>query len=481
MVLGKRSRSPVEKKKELDDPSKWTVAKLKEWLEDEGLAANGVKKTLVDRVVRAQKGEVDSEDEDEKDDFGESEDDGDNFGDSSEEEDLPPPPVSKRSKRTLKTSFWTTHESIIYLNAPESPDTGKIAAFDMDTTLVRPKSGKIHPQGRSDWVWMFEEVPSKLAQLHKDGYKIVIMSNQKGLSTGASRAQDIQGKIDDLAADCKVPLCAILATEDDIYRKPSPAMFTFCAENLITAPIDLKESFYIGDAAGRPAGWAEGKKKDHGCSDRKFAVNAGVPFQTPEEYFLGEKAVEFSWLTINPTEIAVSTEQPFKSEALVSAEQEVIVFVGFPASGKSTFAKTYLLPSGYVHVNRDTLGTPAKCLAATKAALAQGKSVVVDNTSPSKSVRESYIKAAQSASVPVRCFHFQTSLEIAQHMNSFREVLTEGQQRHVPGVGFNTYKKHFEAPTTEEGFKEVKQIEFKRYHPDEHHRKLFEQWTERLR
>lgn len=49
--------------------------------------------------------------------------------------------------------------------------------------------------------------------------------------------------------------------------------------------IDLAESMYVGDAAGRPA---EGKKKkDFSCSDRLFALNIGVKFLTPEEHFLG--------------------------------------------------------------------------------------------------------------------------------------------------------------------------------------------------
>lgn len=41
--------------------------------------------------------------------------------------------------------------------------------------------------------------------------------------------------------------------------------------------------------------------------------------------------------------------------------QEVIVMVGCPASGKSTFRKRYLEPHGYVAVNRDTLGTFDRC------------------------------------------------------------------------------------------------------------------------
>lgn len=38
---------------------------------------------------------------------------------------------------------------------------------------------------------------------------------------------------------------------------------------------DLDTSVYVGDAAGRPAGWQPGKKKDFACSDRLFALNIG--------------------------------------------------------------------------------------------------------------------------------------------------------------------------------------------------------------
>ena len=37
---------------------------------------------------------------------------------------------------------------------------------------------------------------------------------------------------------------------------------------------DLTQSFYVGDAAGRPAGPGK-KKKDFSCGDYKFALNLG--------------------------------------------------------------------------------------------------------------------------------------------------------------------------------------------------------------
>ena len=40
--------------------------------------------------------------------------------------------------------------------------------------------------------------------------------------------------------------------------------------------VDLSDSLYVGDAAGRVAGWQPGKKKDFACSDRLFALNVGM-------------------------------------------------------------------------------------------------------------------------------------------------------------------------------------------------------------
>jgi bifunctional polynucleotide phosphatase/kinase len=43
----------------------------------------------------------------------------------------------------------------------------------------------------------------------------------------------------------------------------------------------MSRSFFVGDAAGRPG--------DHSDTDRKWAVNAGLPFFVPEQLF---KSVE---------------------------------------------------------------------------------------------------------------------------------------------------------------------------------------------
>ncbi len=71
---------------------------------------------------------------------------------------------------------------------------------------------------------------------------------------------------------------------------------------------------------------------------------------------------------------------------------EVVILCGFPGCGKTSFYRRALQPLGHAHVNRDTLKTPAKCLAVARDALAAGRSVVVDNTNPSIEARAAYVR-----------------------------------------------------------------------------------------
>lgn len=139
----------------------------------------------------------------------------------------------------------------------------------------------------------------------------------------------------------------------------------------------------------------------------------------------------------------------------------MIVCVGYPASGKSSFVQKHLVPKGYVYVNQDTLKTRDKCIAACQTALNQKKSVVIDNTNPERATRALYIKLAQNANVPIRCFYFGDNEELSQHNNYYRAVHKPEEKRDVlSSIAFRTFKSKLQEPSTMEGFKEVKNINF---------------------
>jgi bifunctional polynucleotide phosphatase/kinase len=151
--------------------------------------------------------------------------------------------------------------------------------------------------------------------------------------------------------------------------------------NLSITDIDLANSFYVGDAAGRPHGWKQSMKQDHAASDYKFALNVGMKFHTPEEFFHGEQHGEERYLGFDPRSLTSDSLPLYlpTSTPLVSGTQEMVILVGYPASGKSTFAQFHLESEGYIRVNRDTLKSIEKCRKYARAALAQGQSVVVGN------------------------------------------------------------------------------------------------------
>lgn len=126
---------------------------------------------------------------------------------------------------------------------------------------------------------------------------------------------------------------------------------------------------------------------------------------------------------------------------------------------------------------RDTLNTPAKCLQATREALAAGKSVVIDNTNPDSDSRAPFIEAAEDQKVPVRCFVFKTDIDTAQHLNYVRQTMTKGEIRRIPDVAYAMYKKRLDEPSKEEGFTEVKEIQFVPDFSDAKVQHVFMQYT----
>ena len=62
------------------------------------------------------------------------------------------------------------------------PLTRKIAAFDLDGTLIHTKSGRTFPINVDDWKLFNDNVIPVLKQLTKKNYSIVIITNQLGVS-----------------------------------------------------------------------------------------------------------------------------------------------------------------------------------------------------------------------------------------------------------------------------------------------------------
>uniref|UniRef100_A0A4Y0BI43 FHA_2 domain-containing protein n=1 Tax=Anopheles funestus TaxID=62324 RepID=A0A4Y0BI43_ANOFN len=341
----------------------------------------------------------------------------------------------------------------------------KIAAYDMDGTLIKTKSGNVFPKSIDDWQIAFAEVPGKLKSLHRNGFKLVIFTNQAGIGKGKLRIEDFRQKIEALVRKLSVPMQVFISTGSGKYRKPRTGMWqTLCDSKNAGVPIDRVRSFYVGDAAGRPELKKPVKrKKDHSCADRLMAINVGISFLTPEQHF--QNLPDSSWTKpeFDPKVVcSLAVKESLLSPAgtlLTSPGQEVILMVGFPGSGKSHFARNHLAPKGYEVVNRDTLGSWQKCVTHMETCLRQGTSVVIDNLSPDVESRKRYVLVANRSKIPVRCFLMDVSYQHARHNNQFREM-TDRSHSTISEMVFNSYKSKFQQPTQAEGFTEIVKVKF---------------------
>jgi bifunctional polynucleotide phosphatase/kinase len=146
-----------------------------------------------------------------------------------------------------------------------------------DSTLVKSKTNKRYSYEASDWIWWDRRVPSKLRELHKDGYTVAIISNQGGISLGSDpklpaaykkRHVQFKEKATGVFDQLNIPLNLYAATKHDIYRKPRPGMWTALLEDhgLSADIIDMQASVFVGDAAGRVKN--SHNVADFSCCDR---------------------------------------------------------------------------------------------------------------------------------------------------------------------------------------------------------------------
>jgi len=380
--------------------------------------------------------------------------------------------------------MWVDNENVLIgsfdVNIPKEP---RLLMFDLDDTIISPK-GK-HRPGAPYKLWKFRKnVVEKLSKA--DGI-IVIISNQANLS---KYKDDFKTKIEEVVDSFRkfsitLPILVYAANGYSRCRKPHTGIFSQYILPLLKEHNvgKINELLYVGDAAGRTG--------DHSDSDRKFLMNIALYvrskkvssttpyFQEPEQYFENKKPTPFVLSGISPKDLINKLKGGKKISELDSSikylkgkdkDQEVILMIGPPASGKTSIAKRIFKEWKYVRINQDSLGSKKKVDDLLKKSLNNGKSVVLDSTNGNPDRRGEQIDIAKNyfkendLPIHIRAFVMNGDMsiniqkELAHHMNLVRERTTN--KARIPKIVYSIYYKNYEPPSESEGFTQIRNVKF---------------------
>ncbi|CZT20336.1 related to bifunctional polynucleotide phosphatase/kinase [Ramularia collo-cygni] len=414
----------------------------------------------------------------------------------SSEREISPPPAKRKAAATTtqkavanffkpasskvpdKIHFQTFQRSLVVGRCEGAttiprPKPTKIAAFDLDDTIIKTKSAKKFSLGPDDWQWWHACVPAKLKQLHEDGYAVVFVSNQNAISltpdskTGGDMKayMNFKAKVTAVFKNLDLPITLYAATEKDLNRKPRTGMWDQVLKDY-GLEVLRDSSFFVGDAAGRTGDKSANVRKDHSCSDRDFAANVGIAFHTPEEFFLDEEVKPFTRPFCPSAYLAGIEESQTDPVVFRKAnELDVVLLCGSPGAGKSTFYWQHMKSLGYGRVNQDLLKTREKCLKMATQLLQEKQSVAVDNTNADIETRSAWITLAAKLGVPCRLVHFTAPAKLCEHNATVRALSSEKQMNPedrmlLPKMAFNSFTSRYREPKLEEGFQDITEVAF---------------------
>ena len=330
-------------------------------------------------------------------------------------------------------------------------DKNKVAFFDLDYTLIKPKSGRKFPKDKDDYIFMFENVIEVLNNYINNDYHIFIISNQSGLlkEKNIEKYEAMKYKLNKVFEDIE-NITIFLACSENYYRKPHSGAFHFY-ESLYNVKINKKASFFCGDALGR--------KNDFSASDYYFALNNNLKVYSPETIFHNNTKKNEYILDIKRPflENALSKENKQNFEDLINNinaihGQKIIIMNGSPASGKSTF--TYYMCKDYDFICCESDVLKTKLEKTVKKELKNGNNIIVDATNATKAHRKKYIEMASNinSQINIICVYIPYHEELIHHLQHYRIEKSRGIISALPEIALRVYKSKYEKPIKSEGF-----------------------------
>jgi bifunctional polynucleotide phosphatase/kinase len=342
-----------------------------------------------------------------------------------------------------------------------------LSSFDLDSTLIKTKSGRRFGTDKDDWKFIYSNDRMKRKMTGSNTSVICIISNQLGVSKGKVNDKELMHKFTNIVNSLSNILedkfiCIFGAFQDDLYRKPRTESLEYIVSVLKPYAnfnsIDYDNSYYVGDASG-----CEGDFSD---VDYKFALNAGLKFYDVDE-FLGD------YENYYPKPFHMISDEDFGSYDVklnsimnptlninlyeyINKVNRLIILVGSPASGKTSLANSIKKISTHTVdiISQDTLKTVAKCKKAAISFIKDNVStyhhtIVIDNTNRDIKTRKIWIDLAKEHNYNPLIFYLTTEKDKSTHLNMYRSLQPNSDKK-IPAIALNVFYAKLEKPSRSE-------------------------------
>jgi bifunctional polynucleotide phosphatase/kinase len=321
-------------------------------------------------------------------------------------------------------------------------DWKNIIIFDLDGTIVKTKSGKVHPIDSNDWMFNYTNVVEKFNGLDKT--IIGIISNQKGIKSD-TKLLEWQTKLNNIMKHINFHFI-FASLKDDRYRKPMIGSWQYIKDNYLKG-FNLQPNnqiIYVGDACGREADFSD--------TDLKFAYNSGFKFSTEKKFFNDGVGIGKQVASITYPELEYYSKIEFNKmmDPVIKCfdkEKVLVIMIGFPGCGKS-FIRKFLLNSNpdFKYFNKDDLASKIinnNLISKNNSTI---NHIIDDNTNTTLKNRNEIFKLyGNHYKIGI---YFDYGIDLAMHLNYMRMYWFGADL--IKKVAYNTMNKKFDKPDEKE-------------------------------
>ena len=296
---------------------------------------------------------------------------------------------------------------------PDKNSRCNIASFDLDTAIIRQRWD-------NDWNIIYG-AERHIKKLYVDNYKIVIFTHQ---SNSKFNIKEFKDKVYEISKKLDVPIQVIGCTDTGYSKKPSIGLWKLLEKNN-SKEISLSNSFYVGDSAGR--------NNDSGDADIKFAINIGIKYYTPDEYYDNCKIKITA--PVHPLDMVKTDRNPIDYSCFETDTKKMIILVGPPSCGKSTWCKKEVFKNFEIF-DQDKYKIKLKMLNTVNKTLENNISVIIDKRNETDKDRKELIEIAEKHNTEVIIVWFDIPINLCKHLCAYREIMTG---KEIPSIIISKY------------------------------------------